>query len=206
MDEKQREAGGMEQLAAAVALAIDRRRRAARSRPRPSRSRQQSAPMNGPWAGESRRSTDPPPEILGTDESMSRYTIEIDGIEYSVEILEDTGSEARVVVNDRELRVSVTDEASPSSPPQQPWIAPIRPPIAPRVASGELRAPMPSRVTEVLVSTGDKVEEGQLLLKLEAMKMENQVLSPIAGTVEKLCVSSGQEVDGGQLLVKVSPS
>jgi len=137
---------------------------------------------------------------------MSRYTIEIDGIEYSVEILEDTGSEARVVVNDREIRVSVTDEAGAASTPPQPWRAPIRPPMAPRAVSGELRAPMPSRVTEVLVSTGDKVEERQLLLKIEAMKMENQVLSPIAGTVEEVCVSTGQEVAEGEILVKVSPS
>ena len=65
---------------------------------------------------------------------------------------------------------------------------------------------MPARVTEVLASTGDRVEEGQLLLKIEAMKMENQVLSPIAGTVEKVCVSNGQEVAEGELLVKVNPS
>ena len=137
---------------------------------------------------------------------MSRYTIEIDGIEYSVEILADTGNEARVVVNDREINVSITDEAGPVSPPQQPWTAPIRPPVAPRAASGELRAPMPARVTEVLASSGDSVERGQLLLKIEAMKMENHVLSPVAGTVEKVCVSNGQEVAEGELLVKVSPS
>jgi biotin carboxyl carrier protein len=146
---------------------------------------------------------------------MSRYTIGIDGIEYSVEILEDTGNEARVVVNDREIRLSVTTEAAPlgalaplpkASPPQQTWAAPTRRPAAPRAASGELRAPIPSRVTEVLVSTGDSVEEGQLLLKIEAMKMENQVRSPFAGTVEKVCVSSGQEVAEGELLVKVAPS
>ena len=131
-----------------------------------------------------------------------------------MEILEDTGSEARVVVNDRELRVSVTAEAGSgaaqaplplASPPQQLWAPPIRPPVAPRAASGALHAPIPARVTEVLVSAGDRVEEGQLLLKIEAMKMENQVLSPIAGTVEKVCVSNGQEVAGGELMVKVDP-
>jgi biotin carboxyl carrier protein len=141
---------------------------------------------------------------------MSRYTIGIDGIEYSVEILEDAGSEARVVVNDRELRVSVTAEAGPlpaqaplppPSPPQQPATLTTRPPVAHRAASGELRAPMPARVTEVLASTGDRVEQGQLLLKIE-----NHVLSPIAGTVEEVCVSSGQEVAEGELLVKVKPS
>jgi biotin carboxyl carrier protein len=146
---------------------------------------------------------------------MSRYTIGIDGIDYTVEILEDTGSEARVVVNDRELRVSVAAEGGPlaahaplplASPPQQQWAPPIRPPIAPRSASGALHAPIPARVTEVLVSAGDSVEEGQLLLKIEAMKMENQVRSPFAGTVEKVCVSDGQEVAEGDLLVKVDPS
>ena len=65
---------------------------------------------------------------------------------------------------------------------------------------------MPSRVTEVLVCSGDRVEEGQLLLKIEAMKRENRVLSPIAGTVEKVCVSKGQEVAEGELLVKIKPS
>ena len=146
---------------------------------------------------------------------MSRYTIGIDGIEYSVEILEDKGSEARVVVNDTELRVSVKAEASPlgalaplptPSPPQQAWTAPPRPAVKHRAASGELRAPMPARVTKVLVNTGDRVEERQLLLKLEAMKMENHVLSPLAGTVEQVCVSDGQEVAEGELLVKVIPS
>lgn len=143
---------------------------------------------------------------------MSRYTIEIAGLEYSVEIIEDTGSEARVVVNDRELRVSVTSEAGPlavqaqlpsAGLPRQPA---TRAPLVLAGTYGEVRAPMPARVTEVLATAGDIVEEGQLLLKIEAMKMENQVLSPIAGTVEKVCVSNGQEVDGGELLVKVSPS
>jgi biotin carboxyl carrier protein len=144
---------------------------------------------------------------------MSRYTIEIDGIEYSVEILEDAGSEARVVVGDRELRVRVTAEDGPPdarsasplpSPPLQPWTPPA--PVAPGGAPGEVRAPMPARVTRVLAKAGDRVKTGQLLLKIEAMKMENHVLSPCSGTVAKVCVSDGQEVAGGDLLVKVDPS
>lgn len=146
---------------------------------------------------------------------MSRYTIEIDGIEYRVEILEDRGNEARVIVNDRELRLSVRGEANPvaapppaaaPTPPQpQPTPAP-RPPVSPGGAVGDVRAPMPARVIDILVKTGDTVEEGQLLLKIEAMKMENQVLSPIAGTVEEVCVSNGQEVAEGELLAKIAPS
>lgn len=143
---------------------------------------------------------------------MSRYTIEIDGIEYRVEILEDAGSEARVVVNDRELRVSLRAEAgSPAAPAPLPPPNPLKQaatqaPLALAGAYGEVRAPMPARVTKVLARAGDRVEAGQLLLKIEAMKMENHVLSPIAGTVAKVCVSDGQEVDGGELLVEVDPS
>jgi biotin carboxyl carrier protein len=131
---------------------------------------------------------------------MSRYTIGIDGIAYHVEILEDAGSEARVVVNDREFTVSV--EAGDT--PLGALAPPARPPVQHRAVSGELRAPIPSRVTEVLVSPGDRVEERQLLLKLEAMKMENHVLSPIAGTVEKVCVAAGQEVAENELLVEIA--
>jgi biotin carboxyl carrier protein len=143
---------------------------------------------------------------------MSRYTIEIDGIEYSVEILEDSGDEARIIVNDREFKVSVTAEAGPVAA-QAPLLSPSLPqhlatraPVARGGASGEIRAPIPARVTDVQASAGDRVEERQLLLKIEAMKMENHVLSPIAGTVEKVFVAKGQEVDGGELLVKIDPS
>ncbi len=65
---------------------------------------------------------------------------------------------------------------------------------------------MPARVTQVLVSVGDRVEERQVLLKLEAMKMENHVLSPIAGSVEKVCIAAGQEVAENELLVEITPS
>ena len=133
-----------------------------------SRSWRQPAPTNGPRAGDSRRSTDPPPEIHGTDESMSRYTIGIDGIEYSVEILEDTGSKVRVVVNDRELRRVGNSRRRPGGRAgavashrfllhRAATFSPAGRAIA--GASGEVRAPMPARVTEVLASAGDRVEE-----------------------------------------------
>jgi glutaconyl-CoA decarboxylase len=143
---------------------------------------------------------------------MSRYTIEIEGSRYRVEVLEDMGSEARVIVNGREFRLAVTAKAgapAPLAPPiplGQPSTSTNQTPIALAGAYGEIRAPMPARVTQVLAKAGDPVEEGQLLLKIEAMKMENEVLSPVAGTVEKVCVSDGQEVGGGELLVKIHPS
>ena len=69
------------------------------------------------------------------------------------------------------------------------------------VASGDIKAPMPGKVLQVLVSAGDKVEEGQALLVLEAMKMENVIKSTSEGTVSDIPVSPGQAVEKGGLLV-----
>lgn len=70
--------------------------------------------------------------------------------------------------------------------------------------SGELRAPMPGMIVDVLVAEGDSVEKGQKLVVLEAMKTQQPVVSPFAGVVAKLGVKTGDQVGDGQLLVSVS--
>ncbi|MEE8408294.1 MAG: biotin/lipoyl-containing protein [Myxococcota bacterium] len=76
------------------------------------------------------------------------------------------------------------------------------------VASGpdgpaEITSPMPGKVVEVLVEEGDHVAEGQGLVVVEAMKMENELKSPRAGTVKNLEVEEGVAVDGGAVLCVV---
>jgi biotin carboxyl carrier protein len=61
-------------------------------------------------------------------------------------------------------------------------------------------APMPGKVIRLLVKPGDKVEAGQGLLVVEAMKMQNEVKSPKTGTVEKLLAKEGQPVNSGDIL------
>jgi 3-methylcrotonyl-CoA carboxylase alpha subunit len=75
-----------------------------------------------------------------------------------------------------------------------------------RVHDGEIEAPMPGKVTAVEVAAGDKVEKGQRLLTLEAMKMEHALTAPFDGTVAELNATAGAQVSEGQLLVKVTPS
>ncbi len=70
---------------------------------------------------------------------------------------------------------------------------------------GEIEAPMPGKVTAVEISAGDKVEKGQRLLTLEAMKMEHALTAPFDGTVAELNARAGQQVGEGYLLVKVEP-
>ena len=66
---------------------------------------------------------------------------------------------------------------------------------------GGLVAPMPGNVTATHVAEGDTVKEGQLLLILEAMKMEHRITAPAAGAVKQMLVNVGDQVDNGALLV-----
>ncbi|HEY6385340.1 MAG TPA: biotin/lipoyl-containing protein [Candidatus Acidoferrum sp.] len=65
-------------------------------------------------------------------------------------------------------------------------------------------APMPGKIVRILVQAGEKVEAGQGLLVVEAMKMQNEIRSPKGGIVERLHVKEGQPVNAGEVLCIVS--
>jgi len=67
----------------------------------------------------------------------------------------------------------------------------------------ELRAAMPGKVVAILVEPGARVERGQGLLVIEAMKMENEIGSPRTGTVAEVRVRPGQAVEAGELLARI---
>jgi len=69
--------------------------------------------------------------------------------------------------------------------------------------SPEVRSPMPGKILEVRVAEGATVEAGQVLLLLEAMKMENSLTAEGAARVKRIHVSSGELVDLGQLLIEL---
>lgn len=62
-------------------------------------------------------------------------------------------------------------------------------------------APMPGKVVKALVAVGALVEEGQGVIVVEAMKMENELRAPMAGEVKEILVAQGESVDAGQMLV-----
>jgi biotin carboxyl carrier protein len=70
--------------------------------------------------------------------------------------------------------------------------------------TGDLRAPMPGLIVEVLAQPGDLVESGQVVMIEESMKMQMQLRAPFAGRVEKIGVKPGTQVEKGALLVKVT--
>ncbi|MBN4072789.1 acetyl-CoA carboxylase biotin carboxyl carrier protein subunit [Crocinitomix catalasitica] len=69
-----------------------------------------------------------------------------------------------------------------------------------------LKAPMPGRILDVLIKEGDSIEEGDSLLVLEAMKMENVLRAESVGVIQKILISKGDNVDKNQLLIEISAS
>ena len=82
-----------------------------------------------------------------------------------------------------------------------PAAAPVAAPAAAPVAGEAVTAPMPGNILKVNVTAGQAVKEGDVLVVLEAMKMENEILAPKACTVKQVLVSKGATVDTGATLV-----
>ena len=73
------------------------------------------------------------------------------------------------------------------------------------LARGEVHAPMPGLVVDLLVETGAAVEAGQPVMIVEAMKMQNELVAPLKGKVAKISVAPGAAVETGQLLIAIQP-
>lgn len=72
--------------------------------------------------------------------------------------------------------------------------------------AGAVHAPMAGKLLQVSVAEGERVAAGQALAVIEAMKMENEILSPFAGTVKRVAVTAPSAVEKGALLLELSPS
>ncbi|MFO1532555.1 MAG: biotin/lipoyl-containing protein [Thermoplasmatota archaeon] len=75
-----------------------------------------------------------------------------------------------------------------------------------RKKDGRVKPPMPGKIVEVKVKEGQAVAEGEVLLVLEAMKMQNDLKAPMAGTVRRVLVADGTNVEAGTVLVEIEPA
>ncbi|MDN5352576.1 MAG: glutaconyl-CoA/methylmalonyl-CoA decarboxylase subunit gamma [Clostridiales bacterium] len=132
---------------------------------------------------------------------MKKYNITVNGKAYEVEVEEVGGSAAPTQVK----KAEPTPIAKPAAVKQAPKAAESKPevPKAVEVSHGEtaVEAPMPGTVLDVHVSAGDSVTAGQVLLILEAMKMENEIMAPKSGVVRAVLTSKGVSVNTGDVLV-----
>jgi biotin carboxyl carrier protein len=147
---------------------------------------------------------------------MAKYEVIVDGQQYEVEIVRDDGRHAVLKVDGQEYEVEASNVSSVSVPAASPASAAptpepkprpqtaAAPPAAPdNVGAGDLqvRAPMPGLVLQVCVSVDQGVKRGDVLLRLEAMKMENDIESHVEGKVKEILVKKGDEVQEGEVLM-----
>jgi biotin carboxyl carrier protein len=147
--------------------------------------------------------------------SPSRVILEIAGERVEVEGFPsrlDGSPEFGVIVNRESFpcRIRTVSGVGPGASGATSPVAfpPPTPPSAPPSESGPgipLRPPMPGKVLEVRVREGDRVEKGQPLVVLEAMKMRNEIVSPVAGVVRSLSASVGSSVRSGDVLLRIDP-
>jgi len=126
-----------------------------------------------------------------------RITVEGKAYEVTVEVL-----------GDGEV-VASSPRPAPAAPPPAPAQAPASKPTetkppAPPAGQGDVPSPLAGKVVGIDVRIGDKVEEGQNIMTLEAMKMNTYVTSPTAGEVKSINVHVGDSVDEGQSLMNIS--
>ena len=124
---------------------------------------------------------------------MRKFNITVNGVAYEVEVEEVAAGEASAPV-----------AAAPKAAPKAaaPAAKPAAAPKAAPVANGtKVNAPMPGTILDVKVAQGQAVKKGDVLLILEAMKMENEILAPQDGTVAQVAVSKGASVNSGDALV-----
>lgn len=127
---------------------------------------------------------------------MKNYTITVNGNVYDVTVEEGTGSTAGAA------KAATPKAAAPKA--AAPKAAPKA--AAPAGAQGAVKvnAPMPGKILKVNVNAGTAVKKGDVLLVLEAMKMENEICAPQDGTVATVECAAGDSVESGKVLVSMN--
>ena len=135
-----------------------------------------------------------------------KYKVTLNNKVYEVEV-----EEAQAMLVDEYALEAPAAPAAPAAPvaaaPAAPAAAPAAPaaPAGGALAAGEVvKSPMPGNVFNIKVTQGQHVEEGDVLIILEAMKMENEVVSTKAGTVAQIVVAKGAVVETGAPLVVIA--
>ena len=148
---------------------------------------------------------------------MNKFEYKVQGVDYEVEIEEMEGNIAKLSVNAIPFEVELKQPINPAkaisrpkvaapAPAPAPAAAPAARPAAPAASAGAgtaVKAPLPGTITTVNVKVGDKVNVGDTVVVLEAMKMQNIIEAECAGTITAILVNPGDSVMEGASLVTI---
>lgn len=148
---------------------------------------------------------------------MNKYQYKVQGVDYDVEIVDVEGNIAKVSVNGIPFEVELKEPIRASHMPKRPTVKPAAAPAAaapvaapkaekPAAAAGagtRIKAPLPGTITEMKVKVGDTVKNGDTVVVLEAMKMQNNIEAECDGTVTSVLVNPGDTVMEGDTLITI---
>ena len=148
---------------------------------------------------------------------MNKFEYKVQGVDYEVEIEEMEGNVAKVSVNGIPFEVELKQPINPAKAITRPKVvapapaaaapaAPVARPAAPAAPAGAgspVKAPLPGTISSVNVKVGDKVNVGDTVVVLEAMKMQNNIEAEYAGTVTSIVVNPGDSVMEGAALITI---
>lgn len=139
---------------------------------------------------------------------MKQFKFTINGNDYAVDMIGIEENIARLEVNGTPYEVEIHKKVKSSKTPRV-IAPPVKEPSKPEIEKRErgdahpIAAPLPGNIIAIKVKPGDILEKGQLLMIMEAMKMENQVLADRKGVVESILVQVGDTVLQGDILVQI---
>ncbi|MDD5825937.1 MAG: biotin/lipoyl-binding protein [Prevotellaceae bacterium] len=148
---------------------------------------------------------------------MNKFEYKVQGVDYEVEIEEMEGNIAKVSVNGIPFEVELKQPINPAKAITRPKVvapvaaaapapAPAARPAAPAAPAGSgaaVKAPLPGTISSINVKVGDKVNVGDTVLVLEAMKMQNNIEAENSGTVTSILVNQGDSVMEGATLLTI---
>ena len=139
---------------------------------------------------------------------MQKFKFNINGKSYEAVVEETDRNTARVELNGKSYTVQVEKEeaivspkiaAVKSSSSAADFVDAPAQPISGN--AGSIKSPLPGSIAKIKVQEGQAVKAGDVLMTIEAMKMENEVMAPAAGKVKKIYVAEGKAVQQGEALI-----
>lgn len=136
---------------------------------------------------------------------MKSYKMKINGETYDARIISFDSESAKVEVNGNVFLVEFEDDNQNMIPriTRTYKEAPGAPQLSVDYADGSVKAPIPGVIVSIKKNVGDRVEKGQAIVILEAMKMESEIEAPACGVIEEILVKEKAAVHEGDVLVKI---